>query len=877
MIQKNKIPNKIVIGSLLALSLIFLSLTGLYSQSCYRPFDGKRLKGLIPSTSRLVVSLTGKWQISYDNEEWNNIEIPRSTSPMKKVYFRRTISIDQNMLNQYNWQLYFLGIDDQVEVYFNEQFIGRYFGGMTPFSVKVPAKFLNRGANTILLAVNPTSHTSRQIRTQNLFGPKIYTGLLRELFFVGMPHIWINEVTNKTKVTRNRSGFVVSSKINVSSGDIERIFQSGTLADSISSPGSEKIYVTLTTKLWKKGSSPETGLSKSKVITVERARSVMHNMSINITRPDLWSPGDPNLYILSVELTKNNQLIDDYSSEIGFREVSFVNQADNPQILINGKKFKIRGVNYIEDIAGCGHTVSADRMESDIKSIKTLGANLVRFKYTAPHPYILSLCDKYGLFALVELPVYNVPSAILSLDEIKVRMKNLTKRFLSAYSNVSILAWGLSEGAEEDSKRVQNFYKSISGIIKSESEKPIYKTVHFGSKTIETKGFDLIGARPIDENYKFSSFRDEIKRLKSLTGKKPLFIIYGRHIQPENHNGYSDPLSLESQAHYIRNSFHIVNELNCAGSIVNSFNDYLIENPVLVVDNRDLFVSTSGITERNRLRRFSYSTLQALFNSEKEPLLNAGSYTEETPVVFIIVGIVLGIIIVLLINRFRRFREYLFRAVLRPYNFYADIRDQRIMSTFQTIILWIVLSTTVGIFLSSIFYFYRSNILAQYVYMLILPINSLQELFYRLIWLPELLMVFMSAVFFVFALLASFIIRIFALFVRARIFFRDTITITVWAAVPLLVILPVSIVLVRLLVFSDSLSWLVLLLLGLVYIWVWFRILRSTAVVFDVSTFRVYFFGFAVLIFLVGIVLSVYQYEFSIFSYSQYFFDVLTK
>ena len=37
--------------------------------------------------------------------------------------------------------------------------------------------------------------------------------------------------------------------------------------------------------------------------------------------------------------------------------------------------------------------ISTERMEQDIYLIKsTLGANLIRFKYDAPHPYMAYLC-----------------------------------------------------------------------------------------------------------------------------------------------------------------------------------------------------------------------------------------------------------------------------------------------------------------------------------------------------------------------------------------------------------------------------------------------------------------------------------------------------
>jgi len=300
-----------------------------------------------------------------------------------------------------------------------------------------------------------------------------------------------------------------------------------------------------------------------------------------------------------------------------------------------------------------------------------------------------------------------------------------------------------------------------------------------------------------------------------------------------NHNGYSDPLSIEAQAHYILNSFYVSQDEKSAGNVINSFNDYILDNPALVINNEDMYLCSSGLVSRKREQRLSYNTLQSVFNNEKKPLLNAGSYTEKTPVTFIIVGIVLGIVLVLLINRFRRFREYLFRSMLRPYNFYADIRDQRIMSTVQTALLGVVISATLGIYLSSLFYYFRTDIVPQYIFALFFPQAGFQEWFFRLIWMAELNLVVLTILIFLVAGFIALIIRGMSFFSRNKIFISDTFTIVIWSGVPFLVLLPFSIVLTRLLVYSPAFSTLSVVILAISLVWVWMRILKSTSVVFD--------------------------------------------
>ena len=852
----------------------FISTGILHADESYQPLNKEQIYSMIPSEQRVVVSLAGSWRKSFDGSEWTKTEIPHSNEESNTVYLTKTFRIDSELVRRFAWQIYFLGVNDQIEIYINEQFVGRYFGGMTPFTVKIPQRFLEGATNNIKLIIKPVSHYIEQIQSQNMTPKKSYTGVIREMFLIGTPQVWISDVRCNSGIIDGGNAGEIRANVDISAGLIERLIEAQ--PDSLRPTDRSKISVSLEAELMASAGTEPVARSQPMTIELENERTVTKDISFRINSPKLWSPSDPNLYYLKFKLVKNGNVLDDIGTEIGIRDIRILQDPAKSAVFLNGKEIKLKGITYVEEHSTSLGTLSPETIEKDIRLIKTLGANLIRFKYNPPHPYLLKLCDRMGIMAMIELPAYEVPSNILSIDEVEVRMKNIAKNLISVYHNYpSLISWGLGDGIQEDEKNAERYFKSISKIFKSGSDKLLYKIVLFGAESIYTEDFDLIGFRHDRKKYRFDHFKQELARMQSMTGGLPAFASYGIPIRPDNHNGYSDPLSIESQAYHIRNSFHIVNERNLSGSIVNTFNDFKVEEPVLILNNDDLYNYTSGIVSAERNQRLAYTTLQTLYNREKEPLLNAGSYTESTPVVFIIVGLLLGIVLVFLINRFRRFREYLFRSVLRPYNFYADIRDQRIMSTVQTLLLGLVISFTLGIYLSSVFYYYRTNILSQYIYMILLPWQGLQELFYRVIWMPELLMLSVTVIILFGAVLISLISKLIALLVRARIFYRDTFTIAIWSAVPALIMLPVAIVLVRLLVFEPSLNIFIFLLFAMILVWVLFRILRATAVVFDVPSLKSYLIGLVIIGFAAGIILVFYQYQYSIFAYAEYFTEVL--
>jgi hypothetical protein len=295
----------------------------------------------------------------------------------------------------------------------------------------------------------------------------------------------------------------------------------------------------------------------------------------------------------------------------------------------------------------------------------------------------------------------------------------------------------------------------------------------------------------------------------------------------------------------------------------------------MIVNNQNLYLCSAGLVDIFGKRRLSFKTAKALFNNEKEPLMNSGSYSESTPVSFIVIGLLFTIFIVFYINRYKRFKEYFIRAFIRPYNFFADIRDQRIISNLQSIILAFILALTIALYLSSAIYFYRTDTITQLILILLIPTRFLQEFFFTIVWSPELLLLTITLIIFAqFFIIAAFI-RLFALFVRARIFYKDTLTIVIWSALPIVILLPFSVIIIKLLMFSPALTWVVFIVLAVFAVWIIVRILKAVGIVFDTHLTKTYVIGLAVILILLIGLISIYQFQYSIFYYTEYIFQTL--
>ncbi len=824
------------------------------------------------STTRFVVNLAGNWEKSHDGKVWTTVKLPASENFAEKIIYRRNIKIDKDLVDRYTWYLNFYGVNDQLEIYINEQFVGRYLSGMCPFEVRIPKQMIIAENNSIKFIITPASNISYQLNVQSLYPKKIYSGIIRDIFLIGVPQVWISEVRYSTQNVGN--SFNLDFNLSISSADIKQLFAN--LKDTAGLNIAPKKSASV--ELFIKSFDGNITISQSQVksINIEQERTETLSFSFSGLSVIPWTPDNPVLYKAYLRVLIEGKKIDERVINIGFKTVVTALKDNKKKIFLNGKEFQIKAVTYIEDYPGSGQTLSLKRMETDFEIFKTLGINTIRFKYSPPHPYMSYLCDIYGILMMIELPIYEIPSSLLLTDEVKVRMTNITKRYLTAYDNyVSLLSWGFSDGVDE-SEDLNQFTKTINSLIRESSNKLTYKVVLANDSEINLDYVDFIVLRTERISKSLSKIVNQLKSIvNELKDTIPIAFNYGILVQTDNHNGYSDPFSLEAQAFYLMNLYLLSEELGISGNIINTFNDYLTQTPILITNNDVAYLYSGGIVSRTREYRLAFSTLQALFNNEKKPLLNAGSYTEQSPVIYIVVGIFLGIILVMMLNRYRRFREYLLRSVLRPYNFYADIRDQRIISTIQTIILSFVISAILGIYLGSILYFYKTNIIAQYLLNTLIKSHNILDWLYRIIWHPEFNFLILTVIIFLKILVFAGILKLFSLFIKSKIYFSDTFTIVTWSGVPVIMLLPFAIILNRLLQYEPQFSQWALLLIAIISIWILFRMLKATIVVYDIPPVKVYSIGFAILLVSILVILAVYQIKYYIFSYLNYFFNIL--
>ncbi len=118
---------------------------------------------------------------------------------------------------------------------------------------------------------------------------------------------------------------------------------------------------------------------------------------LKINKPVLWNAEAPYLYTILVSGGAGGSK-DSVSTKFGFREVKF----EKRNLLINGQRVMIRGVNRHDHDEVKGKYISRELMEKDFIVMKNFNINAVRTSHYPNDPYWLELCDKHGLFLVDE-------------------------------------------------------------------------------------------------------------------------------------------------------------------------------------------------------------------------------------------------------------------------------------------------------------------------------------------------------------------------------------------------------------------------------------------------------------------------------------------
>ncbi|MBZ0200532.1 MAG: hypothetical protein K8H86_11745, partial [Ignavibacteriaceae bacterium] len=582
--------------------------------------------------------------------------------------------------------------------------------------------------------------------------------------------------------------------------------------------------------------------------------------NFDVAAPLFWSPANPASYKIRLELRRGDALVDRTDASVAVYNI----KPKRDSILFNGSTLKIKGVTYIPSFYQMGSLASYDKMESDISLIKEAGFNAVRFAKNVPHPYYLVLCQKLGLLAFIEIPLNGLPEGAAAEPNFIVRSKNFISHFIDAYSKYSsVAAIGLGGGYLPNLTEHKNYLEKFGGIIKKETNFITYASFA-GVDLDEIPNIDLYGVELFNTSINEVGF--DFTQLQNRMGRGRIFISEATcTVNSGNSDGYLNRYSFEAQAKYFEDLLNYSEQKPLLGYFINSMFDY----------SGDFASFSCGFTENNlytiglsgferKTGRLSYKVVTAKQNNTERVTIPIGSKKDEAPMLFIIFGLGLAIILGVLVNSGKKFREDSSRALWRPYNFFADVRDQRLMSGFQSTTLLLIIMGISALLLSNLLFYLKMNIIFE---KLILSFGSewLMKSINYLAWNPLMSLVWLTLLSGASLIMLVLIIKISASFVHNIVFLSSSFFTVIWSFLPLVLLIPVGIILYRVLE-ADVANLYIYILLAVFALWIIHRTIKGIYVIFDVSPGSVYFYSFLLIALFLGGLIFYFNYTNSFFA-----------
>lgn len=824
------------------IAVIIISFNFSFSQIIFRDLpdalkeDNNYEKSYLINSNSEIISLNGKWEVFplKDPENRFLISVPSVFEGEGSFVYIKKFKLNPEQVRKNKIDLIFFGLNYSADISVNNALIYRHTDGDIPFNVSLPRDILFSDKENVLqitLLYNITAETTIPLKKRFLF-PKNFGGIIRDVLLKISPPVNIQALDVKTNIdfSLNRAKLELNTLV------VNK--EPTSLSDTIIS---DRDFFTLNIQIY----SPDKKTiiaSDKKDFQLKRNKETNIKSSIVINSPSLWSPDFPISYTVKAEIQRNSGTISSNEYSLALFEI----KAKEDFLSLNNKPFNFRGVTYVPTYYNYGPLISFEQMERDIKKIKTSGFNSVRIIKSIPHPYLLKLCETYGLLPIIDLPLSDLSEDLASSQNFKNRVKNYLQLLLKAYNEYSLFSvLNLGSSYLADSEVHQLFLNEISDFIKAKKNLLISSSFFtYDIKRIE--GIDLYGIELINESVYTNS--KKIEELISQLGKGRVYFSDATYtISVGQSDGYTNKYSFESQAKFFEDLIKYSENNNFSGYFINSIFDFRGDFSSLFFKyDKENIYKIGLISEDRKEERLSYKVVTSYLQDSERVTIPIGSSKDDSPMIFIITGLFIALVMAVLVNSGKKFREDATRALLRPYNFFADIRDQRIISGYQSIFLLLIICLTGSLIASNLLHYFRSDLFIEKL-LLAFGSRSLISAVSYLAWNPLNSILWLFILSLSVLILLMIIIKAAAFFVRNKVYVSNIFFVIVWSLLPLVLFIPLGIVLYRVLN-TELINSYIYIFLVLIKIWLIFRLIKGIYVIYDVNPGPVYFYSFLFLL-----------------------------
>lgn len=290
-----------------------------------------------------------------------------------RLWYRRTFTLPSSFRRKHVL-LHFGAVDWQCEVFINGKSAGKHQGGYDPFTFDITPHLKGSGAQEIVVSVWDPSDDGPQPRGKQVNEPK-------SIWYTPVTGIW------QTVWLEPVSATYIESLWNTPNIDAQTI---NVQVKTQNLQESDEIVVTA----W----DGEQKVAEQKVTGPETV--------LSLPGAKLWSPDDPFLYDLRVQIMRGRRVVDEVKGYFGMRKISVdPNDAGIKRMVLNNEfvfQFGPLDQGWWPD--GLYTAPTDEALKFDIEKTKEMGFNMIRKHVKVEPARWYYHCDKLGMLVWQDMP-----------------------------------------------------------------------------------------------------------------------------------------------------------------------------------------------------------------------------------------------------------------------------------------------------------------------------------------------------------------------------------------------------------------------------------------------------------------------------------------
>ncbi|MEW6701624.1 MAG: glycoside hydrolase family 2 TIM barrel-domain containing protein, partial [Bacteroidota bacterium] len=438
---------------------IIIDLAGAWKKQRFNAADNITLaKRDAAGYTNLMNEAVNRHQANFDDSGWETKQLPAVENKMNVfpqppellpnssqpdgVWYRKTFQVDAGYEGKFV-KLIFYAVNYVADVWLNGQYLGYHEGGYTPFAFNVSSKINFGGNNTLAVRVDNPEWGKR-----NDIVPFVkadwfnYTGILHDVYI---------EVSDPVSVIRTN---IVPLNLN---GDLQT-----TVVVSNKSSSSKNVSLSIeifNTKIDQTniaseyatdlaGDAAQFSILNQEDLTIPADSVAVLRTGIKISAPKIWTPKEPNLYVMKVTLSSDGKIVDEYFTQFGIRTIG----TQGNKFLLNERVVFLPGSARHEDHPVYGRSIPKEIIYSDLQTVKSLNINFLRTAHYPNHLFTYLIADRLGISIMEEIPVYwfnNTAEWQIQNNQRHIHQQMFREMIFRDYNRPSILLWSTSNECKE--------------------------------------------------------------------------------------------------------------------------------------------------------------------------------------------------------------------------------------------------------------------------------------------------------------------------------------------------------------------------------------------------------------------------------------------